>query len=368
MERFVLLICFSTRIYCLTLDLSDHITKPTEILSDEHVNPITKVLELHVCQGNTLNITCPNNSVIVFDYANYGRGNSDYQRCSEFLGTESYACDSHERALQVLNEKCGESQRCVLLVTTDKFGNQCVGITKYLKVRYHCSRKRYHETTLAPLGRIFVKDQNVTTNATQTTVIRFVSGGDKSGQLAKETEHVMKNDEDNTSEELTIVGIVLGVVAALIILLIVTLVFKRYRKSKQRKVTVRTEEIEMNIESENQNQYNYSVHAEVNAQSMFNYANQTVEDGVASGQNQMENDYDDSSHVPSRSENEPLTYDVHVSDTIYNVTETSGNEPKDDENNTYDHFFGEQTEDQYDIADNKVMNRSQCKTNEGLYY
>lgn len=102
------------------------------------------ILELHVCQGYTLNITCPNNSVIVFDYANYGRGNSDYYRCSEFLGTESYACDSHERALQVLNEKCGESQRCVLLVTTNTFGNQCVGITKYLEVRYHCTRKRYH--------------------------------------------------------------------------------------------------------------------------------------------------------------------------------------------------------------------------------
>ncbi|CAC5421534.1 unnamed protein product [Mytilus coruscus] len=109
----------------------------------------------------------------------------------------------------------------------------------------------------------------------------------------------------------------------------------------------RTEEIEMNIESENQNQYDYS---EVNAQSMWNNINQTADNGV-----------------PNRAESKTLTYDVHVSDNIYNVTETSGNEPKDDVNNTYDHFSGEQTEDQYDIADNKVMAAIQCKTNEDLY-
>ncbi|VDI55687.1 Hypothetical predicted protein [Mytilus galloprovincialis] len=101
---------------------------------------------------------------------------------------------------------------------------------------------------------------------------------------------------------------------------------------------------------------------------MGDNANQTSDDGVANGQNQIENDYDVSSHVPSRSESEPLTYDVHVSDNTYNVTETSGNEPKDDVNNTYDHFVGEQTEDQYDTADNKVKNSSQFKTNEDLYY
>ncbi|XP_063447330.1 uncharacterized protein LOC134726861 [Mytilus trossulus] len=175
----------------------------------------------------------------------------------------------------------------------------------------------------------------------------------------------MRHGEDGNHGDFTIIGIVLSGVLLLIFLLIGALLFKRYRKSKQRKGPERTEEIEMNIESENRNQYNYS---EVNAQSMGKNENQTVDDGVTNRQNQIENDYDVSSNVPARTESEPLTYDVHVSDNTYNVTETSGIEPKDDVNNTYDHFFGEQTEDQYDTADNKVIHVNQCKTNADLYY
>ncbi|CAG2211143.1 NLGN [Mytilus edulis] len=176
------------------------------------------------------------------------------------------------------------------------------------------------------------------------TTISFQSVNDKLGQ----------SSTNKPEQELTIVGIVLGVVLALIFLLIGALLFKRFRQSKQQKGIARTEEIEMNVESENQNQYDYS---EVTAQSMGNNAIQTSD--FPNRLQQAENEYEVSTHVPSRAESEPLTYDVTVSDNTYNVTETSGSEPKDDVNNTYDHFLGEQTEDQYDIADNKVMNRSQ---------
>ncbi|CAC5403383.1 unnamed protein product [Mytilus coruscus] len=206
---------------------------------------------------------------------------------------------------------------------------------------------------------------NITQTTGENTTTSLLYVDEKSGQPTKETEQGMQHDEVSNRAELTIIGIVLGVVLALILLLIWTLLFKSYRKSKQRKGTASTEEIEMNIESENQNQYDYS---EVNAQSMGSNANQTTDNGVPNRQNQIENDYDVSAHVPARAESEPLTYDVHVSDNTYNVTETSGNEPKDDVNNTYDHFFGEQTEDQYDIADNKVMALTRCKTSEGLYF
>ncbi|XP_076072583.1 uncharacterized protein LOC143044445 isoform X2 [Mytilus galloprovincialis] len=327
MRRFFLLFVYMfMRRYCLTLALSDNITKSTS-MPDDSENEINKYL----CQENNLNITCPNNFVISFDDANFGRGRSD-SRCSQFWGIESIPCDNNEQTLKVLNNKCHEEQKCFLPVEKSIFGNPCTGVTKYLYVKYHCERKVNHVIN---------------------TTISFQSVNDKLGQ----------SSTNKPEQELTIVGIVLGVVLALIFLLIGALLLKRFRQLNQRKGILRIEEIEMNIESENQNQYDYS---EVTAQSICNYANQTS--AVPNRLHQAENEYEVSAHVPSRTKDEPLTYDVHVSDNTYNVTETSGNEPKGDVNNTYDHFLGEQTEDKYDIADNKVMNRSQCKTDEDLYY
>ncbi|CAG2245582.1 unnamed protein product [Mytilus edulis] len=304
-------------------------------------NDSKKKINKFVCQEETLNITCPNNSVIVFDDANFGRGQSDNQRCSHYLGYEGSACDNHIQTLEVLNVRCHELQQCILCVDKMTFGNPCTIITEYLDVTYFCKRK---------------------VNQGENTTTSLLKDDENSGQPTKETEHGVQNDVDSNRAELTVIGIVLGVVLALIFLLIGTLMFKRFRQSKQRKGIARTEEIEMNVESENQNQYDYS---EVTAQSMGNNANQTSD--IPNRLHQAENEYDVSAHVPSKAESEPLTYDVTVSDNTYNVTETSGNEPKDDLNNTYDHFLGEQTEDQYDIADNKVMAATKCKTNEDLY-
>ncbi|XP_071131597.1 uncharacterized protein [Mytilus edulis] len=297
-------------------------------MPDENENKVNKYL----CQGETLNITCPNNFVISFDDANFGRGHLDSERCPQFWGIEITHCDHHKHTLKVLNDECHEQQKCFLPVDKAIFGNSCLGVTKYLNVSYHCKRKVYHVTN---------------------TTVSFQSvNNDKLGQ----------SSTNKPEQELTIVGIVLGVVLALIFLLIGALLFKRFRQSKQQKGIAHTEEIEMNVESENQNQYDYS---EVTAQSLGNNANQTSD--VPNRLHQAENEYEVSTHVPSRSESEPFTYDVHVSDNTYNVTETSGNESKDDVNNTYDHFLGEQTEDQYDIADNKVMATTKCKTNKDLY-
>ncbi|XP_071131595.1 uncharacterized protein [Mytilus edulis] len=328
MRRFILLyVCLFMGRNCLTFALSDNFTKSTS-MPDDSENEIIKYL----CQGKNLIIRCQSNFVISFDDANFGRERSDSQRCSEYLGIESIYCDNHEQTLEVLNVKCPEQQQCIIPVKKDIFGNPCTGVTKYLYVKYHCKRKVNHVTN---------------------TTVSFQSvNNDKLGQ----------SSTNKPEQELTIVGIVLGVVLALIFLLIGALLFKRFRQSKQQKGIAHTEEIEMNVESENQNQYDYS---EVTAQSLGNNANQTSD--VPNRLHQAENEYEVSTHVPSRSESEPFTYDVHVSDNTYNVTETSGNESKDDVNNTYDHFLGEQTEDQYDIADNKVMATTKCKTNKDLY-
>ncbi|VDI74681.1 Hypothetical predicted protein [Mytilus galloprovincialis] len=278
----------------------------------------------------------------MFDEANFGRGHSD-NICSSVWGLEQSNCDNHKNTLGVLNAECREEQKCVFKVEKKKFENQCWGTTKYLKVRYHCKRKVNQEintvtsfqTENAPRSTQKIdqdKQHNEdTNNADKYTVTSFLA--EKAPRSTQMTKLVMQHDKD--LEDFTIIGIVLSGALLLIFLLIGALLFKRYKKPKQQQGSKRIDVIEMNIESENRNQYNYS---EVNAQSMGNNANQTVDDGVANRQNQMENDYDVSSHVLTRTENEPLTYDVHVSDNTYNVTETSGNEPKDDVNNTYDHF------------------------------
>ena len=100
-------------------------------------------LIVDLCQENNLNITCPNNFVISFDDANFGRGRSD-SRCSQFWGIESIPCDNNEQTLKVLNNKCHEQQKCFLPVEKSIFGNPCTGVTKYLYVKYHCERKVNH--------------------------------------------------------------------------------------------------------------------------------------------------------------------------------------------------------------------------------
>ncbi|VDI70584.1 Hypothetical predicted protein [Mytilus galloprovincialis] len=97
-----------------------------------------------LCQGEALNISCPNNFVISFDDANFGRGHLDSERCTQFWGIEITHCDHHKHTLKVLNDECHEQQKCFLPVDKAIFGNSCLGVTKYLNVSYHCKRKVYH--------------------------------------------------------------------------------------------------------------------------------------------------------------------------------------------------------------------------------
>ncbi|CAG2245587.1 unnamed protein product [Mytilus edulis] len=117
-----------------------HITKSPSSIPDGS----EKEINMLICQTETLNITCPNNFVIVFDDANFGRGRSDSQRCREWWGIERTHCDNHKQTLKVLNDKCHVQQKCFLPVNKDIFGNPCAGVSKYLKVKYHCQREVYH--------------------------------------------------------------------------------------------------------------------------------------------------------------------------------------------------------------------------------
>ncbi|XP_063444192.1 uncharacterized protein LOC134724835 [Mytilus trossulus] len=119
----------------------DHITKSTNVMPDKNKNK-----NKYLCQEETLNITCPNNFVIVLDDANFGRGRSDRERCKQLWGRENTHCDNHKNTLKVLNDKCHEQQQCIIPVNKAMFENPCFGVTKYLYVKYHCSRKVNHVT------------------------------------------------------------------------------------------------------------------------------------------------------------------------------------------------------------------------------
>ncbi|XP_063446676.1 L-rhamnose-binding lectin CSL3-like [Mytilus trossulus] len=141
MRRSILLyVCLFMRRYCLSFALRDVITKSTSTIPDED----EKRINIYLCQGETLNITCPKNFVIVFDDANFGRGHSDSERCTQLSGIERNHCDNHEQTLKVLNDKCHDQQQCIIPVDKDIFGNPCLTVTKYLYVKYHCKRKENH--------------------------------------------------------------------------------------------------------------------------------------------------------------------------------------------------------------------------------
>lgn len=65
-----------------------------------------------------------------------------------------------------------------------------------------------------------------------------------------------------------------------------------------------------------------------------------------------ENTYDVSNHVTNGNEYQTSTYISGIMDDTYDVTNSNDDKTSEDVNNTYDHVFGEQTEDQYDITVN----------------
>lgn len=66
----------------------------------------------------------------------------------------------------------------------------------------------------------------------------------------------------------------------------------------------------------------------------------------------VENAYDVSSHVTNGTEYQTSTYISGKMDSTYDVTNSNDGKTSEDVNDTYDHVFGEQTEDQYDITVN----------------
>ncbi|XP_076072609.1 uncharacterized protein LOC143044460 [Mytilus galloprovincialis] len=137
-------LCMDALLKCKDSENSDTTTYYDQTTNAD--NRDVEDMQEYLCQGETLNITCPNNFVIVFKDANFGRGKSDKERCSHWKGLEIFPCDHQEQTLKFLNNKCKWQQQCFLPVNKDTFGTPCRGITKYLYVEYYCKRKVHRDS------------------------------------------------------------------------------------------------------------------------------------------------------------------------------------------------------------------------------
>ncbi|CAC5421575.1 unnamed protein product [Mytilus coruscus] len=192
----------------------------------------------HLCQGKTLNITCQNDFVIVFDDANFGRGRSDSERCSHYFGSEGSPCDNHKQTLQVLNDKCHEQKKCFLPVNKDIFGNPCSGVTKYLYVKYHCKRKVNHD----------LKNANNTTNIDETT---YDGKGNDRWDDKKDRWDRKDHRKKHFFKVGAIVGISVGVTCTIILVLVILAIIfvcRRRSRKKKRKQLTRLQSIDQRFE------------------------------------------------------------------------------------------------------------------------
>ena len=92
-----------------------------------------------ICEGQKEIISCQNGKRIDVLNANYGR--LDQHTCLHQAHMSDIKCRSRN-SLQIVQEKCNGQTSCELLVNNTVFGGDpsdpCVGIKKYLKVKYRC--------------------------------------------------------------------------------------------------------------------------------------------------------------------------------------------------------------------------------------
>ena len=137
-----------------------------------------------------------------------------------------------------------------------------------------------------------------------------------------------------------------------IISIIIILIFRHL--CSRRKVA--TNKIEMNTFSENNEAGGYR-HCSYDYSEVSTCPNtarniKTGNENNISDSKHVENTYDVSSHVTNGPEYQTSTYISGIMDGTYDVANSNDGKTSEDVNDTYDHVFGEQTEDQYDITVN----------------
>ena len=88
-----------------------------------------------VCDDDTLSVACPDDHVIVFESANYGRTNE-----SVCVPAAEMSCLT-PGTLAVLNRRCFGKAGCDVAVNGDVFTDACPGVAKYIEADYECIQR-----------------------------------------------------------------------------------------------------------------------------------------------------------------------------------------------------------------------------------
>ena len=99
-----------------------------------------------VCDGDTLSVSCHDDSVIVFESANYGRTNASVCVPTEASDTSCLT----PATLSVLNRRCFGHADCTVEVNGAVFTDACPEVAKYLEADYACIKRTYMKTMVPP--------------------------------------------------------------------------------------------------------------------------------------------------------------------------------------------------------------------------
>ncbi|XP_063447325.1 uncharacterized protein LOC134726856 [Mytilus trossulus] len=249
-------LCMAALLKCKDSENSGTTTNYDQTTTDEYRD--SKNIQEYLCQGETLNISCQNNFVIVFEDANFGREKSDRNRCRQWTGTEMLPCDHHKQTLKFLNKKC-KGQKCFLPVNKDTFGTPCRGITKYLYVEYYCKRNVNHGSKNTTYdgrendgrdNRKGSRDRKDRKNRKKNS--RNSNTTTDSDQTAVDENRLDKKDrrKKKAFQMGAIVGISVGVTCTLVLFLIILAIYvcRRRAKKNKRKQQTRLQAVDQRFE------------------------------------------------------------------------------------------------------------------------
>lgn len=105
--------------------------------SSNSIHHLLPAYEIKIaCEGNTLELACPEGSKINLIRANFGR--FSISMCNPQGQTDWSTNCMSRKSFRVIQEQCGNRSDCYLFASTHQFGDPCPAVPKYLEVQFQC--------------------------------------------------------------------------------------------------------------------------------------------------------------------------------------------------------------------------------------